>query len=272
MTLASFIDLPALQAKNFRKTLRKYQGTTGSIVATPYKILSREDLEALKSRTWLKDVAAVWATFDAPTKLIWKNNASNIGKTGWILFMSEYSYRRKYALSLPPSANALFQMYGMQIADSAGDQIITAERYDISVTGPIEITFSYKKIETSATGGLPFQVKIYANYFEQGENKQETYTWQAPSGNQSWQQVNFSFGTSGRYYFELITEFMLDNYQASAVIDNLKIEDSIGVVEAEPWHVKAGKDWLFQVRTRKMGWEFNMPFGPPYYQIVYTGA
>lgn len=272
MAQGSYIDVPSLQDKAYKKALRKFQGTKSSIISTPYKLLSREEEKARKTRQWLTEIAAAWKLLDAPTKAIWKSYAANISRSNWVLYVMEYAYRKKYELSIPPSPTELHQMMGLKITNPTGSGTVKAWRYDIVITGPIDVRFSYKKTESAATSGIPFRVYCEAWYMEAGENKSETHTFDAPSGNVDWTQVNFSFGTSGRYYFELIISFELTDYQASVILDNFVVEDNIGELVDEPWHVKSGKTWYYQVKTRKMGWEFSPAIGQPYIEVVYTGS
>lgn len=272
MAIGSYINIPVLQRKAAANAMRKYQGAKSSIIATPYRFLSREQIALRKSRQWMTEVAAAWALLDAPTQAIWKSYAANILRNGWQLFMQEYCYRKKYDLSIPPTPNEYHQMMGLKISNASGSGIVKAWRYDIAVTGPISITFSYYKMQHSATSGLPFQVKAEAFYFNQGENLSESYLFEAPAGDVDWNTINFSFGTAGRYYFELIVSFELNDYDADVILDNFLIEDNIGVVVTEPWHIKAGKEWVYQIRTRKMGWEFAPAIGAPNFEVVYTGS
>lgn len=271
MAIGSFIDLTAEQEKQYSKALRKYQGAKSSIIAKPYKILSREEISARKSRQWLSEIAAAWKLLSSATKLLWKTYAANIHRTGWSLYCQEYAYRKKYGLSYPPSPTELHQMYGLEISNPDGLSLISAERFDISVTGQITISFDYKKIERAEFSGMPFHVFCEAVYFHEGENLSDTYDFQADEGTTDWQHVEFTFGVDNRYYFEHIVSFILDEYNADVVIDNFVISDKIGVVVDEPWHIKAGKSWIYQVRTRKQGWQFNPAPGYPNFLVVYTG-
>lgn len=272
MAVGSYIELDEEQEKSYAKTLKKYQGTQSAIIATPYKFLSREQIAERKSRQWLTEIAAAWALLDAPTKAIWKTYAANIHRTNWSLYCQEYSYRKKYDLSYPPLPTELHQMMGLQLSNPDGTGTVTAKRYDIVVQGEMTVIFSYKKTENAPTGGLPFRVHAIAYYFEEGENKSEEHTFDAPAGNVDWTQISFNLGTAGRYYFEVIVTFELTDYDADVIIDNFKITDDLGDALDEPWHIKAGKEWIYQVKTRKEGWEFAPAIGAPYVQIVYTGS
>lgn len=272
MAVGSYIDLNVTQAAYYAKTLKKFQGTQSSIIATPYKFLSREQIAARRSRQWLTEIAAAWKVLDAPTKATWKTYAANIHRTNWSLYCQEYAYRKKYDLSYPPDPTQHHQMMGLQISNPDGSGTVTAKRYDIAVQGEITVTFSYKKTENAPTGGLPFRVHAIAYYFEQGENKSEESTFDAPSGNVGWTQEDFTFGTADRYYFELIITFELTDYDADVILDNFTIEDELGNALEEPWHIKAGQAWIYQIKTRKEGWEFSPGIGAPYIQIVYTGS
>ena len=271
MALGSYLDLPGAQEKAYKKIAITYQGTKSAIIQTPYRFLSREQIAALKSRTWMKDVAAAWKLLDAATKLLWKTAGAYSTTRGYSLFMSEYSYRRKNLMSLPPTPNQLHQLYGLKIANAGGSAIIKAQRFDIVVTGPITVSFNYNKIQRAVTTGLPFRCHAIAYYMDNGENKYEEYTFDAPTGNVAWVNEEFTFGTSGRYYFELIITFELNNYDADVILDNFLVTDNIGVLVSEPWKLKAGKPWVYQPRTRKMGWEFTPDFDYPEFQIVFTG-
>lgn len=271
MAQGSYIDVPALQEKNYKKALRKYQGTKGSIIATPYKFLSREDLAALKDRSFMKHVAASWKLLDTATKNLWKSAGNYSMTRGYSLFMQDYCFRRKYGLSLPPVPNQLHQMYGLMMSNPEGIEELRAVRTDIAVTGPITVSFNYKKIEHTPTYGQPFKVTADAVYFHQGDNLHEIQTYEANSGNEDWQSVSFTFGQASRYFFELITSFEASYYDADIIIDNFLITDQTGIVVSEPWKVKANKPWLYQVRTRKQGWDFFPTFGYPFNQLVYTG-
>jgi len=271
MAIGSFIDLTAEQAKQYSKSLRKYQGTKSSIIAKPYKILSREEISARKTRQWLSEIAAAWKLLDTGIKFLWKTYAQNIHRTGWALYCQEYAYRKKYGLSYPPLPTELHQMYGLQISNPDGLALVSSERFDISLTGPITISFDFKKIERAETSGMPFHVFCEAVYFENGANLSDTYDFQADPGTLEWEHIEFTYGQNDKYYFEHIVSFIIDEYNADVVIDNFKITDSIGVVVDEPWHIKAGKTWYYQVRTRKQGWQFEPTAGYPNIAVVYTG-
>jgi len=272
MAIGSYIELDVEQEKYYKKTLKKYQGTQSSIIATPYKFLSREQIAARKSRQWMTEISLVWKTYSPELKAIWKLYAQNIHRTGWSLYMQEYCYRKKYELAYPPDPPELHQMMGLKLSNPSGVGIVKAWRYDVVVTGQINVRFTYKKSEVAPTAGLPFRVKAEAFYFFEGQNLSEEYIFDAPAGNVDWAQVDFDFGTASRYYFELIITFELNDYQADVMIDNFVITDNIGILLDEPWHIKAGKYWIYQVKTRKMGWSFTPAIGAPYVEIVYTGS
>jgi len=267
----SYIDTTTQQQKDWAKIIKKWQGTYGTIVTQPHRVVSREEVLALKDRSWMKALAAMWKAFDAPTKLLWKTYGAYSSTTGYGLFMQEYCYRRKFGLSLPPETHQLYQMYGMLISNPDGSGLVQAQRYDIAVEGEITVSVNFKKIEREVTAGEPFTIHAIAYYFEQGENKSDETTIQIAAGNLDWQNEEFTFGTSGRYYFELIVSFILDHYNADVVLDNFVVSDDIGTVVSEPWKVKAGKTWQYQIRTRKQGWEFSPAVGYPYIEIAYTG-
>lgn len=271
MAIGGYIEPDPLQVKDYNKTLKKYQGTKSSIIATPYKFLSREQIAARRSRQWLTEIAAAWKLLDVPTKAIWKLYAANIHRTGWSLYCQEYAYRKKYELSYPPLPTELHQMMGLKISNPTGTGTVKAERYDIAVQGVLNVKINYKKTELAPTGGIPFRVHAEAFYFYQGQNLSEEQTFDAPAGNADWTQINFTFGTASRYYFELIISFELTDYQAEVILDNFIVTDELGVAIEEPWHVKAGQSWLYQIRTRKEGWEFTPGIGAPNIEIVYTG-
>jgi len=111
------------------------------------------------------------------------------------------------------------------MTNPAGVANVQLRRDDADLTGQVTLSFNYKKVEYAPTGGDPFKVEIVLYYFEDGQNKTETHSWQAPPGNVDWASVQETYGTEGRRYFHHVVVFHLDDYDADVYLANILIKD-----------------------------------------------
>jgi phosphopantetheinyl transferase (holo-ACP synthase) len=237
--------------------------------ATRFMHTTRSAKKANKEKTYIPAVRTVWATLDATTKALWKSCSAFMQQTNYQYFTNKYSYCKKNGLDLAITPTVLHQMHGLVLDSPSGSEIVQMTRDDIVLTGQLSFEFAYKKVERDVAPIDPFNLYIEAYYMEDGENKVDTYVWEAPAGNVDWNKVSFSFGTTSRYYFHVICTWTLFYYDAQIQLDNFKISDMYGIAYREAWKVKSGKAWVWQPHYRKAGWEFYPSFAEPFYRVLY---
>ena len=200
-----------------------------------------------KQNTYITVIRAAWAILDVSlanwadtvyawadpvaewgrpaNKALWKTAAAFVKRTNYQLFVKDYSYRLKNGLSLPGSPNVLHQTHGLLMGNWGGVGNVRLQRDDVDLTGQVTVSFNYKKVERAPTPSVPFKFLATLYYFEDGENKMETHTWNAPAGNVDWASVSETFGTANRLYYHLRVIFYLDSYDADVYFANFLIQD-----------------------------------------------
>lgn len=258
--------LPLLQ-----KILRWYDQRMHPTVAGRSPWPTRAGKSRLKGISFFKEIADVWNPLSSAIKDAWASAATECGTYRYRLFTSDYSLRKKAALSLPGTPSDFHQMQGLTFKNPAGAYEVRAIWKTISLTGQITVKFNYKKVENDTPADYSFRVYCKAWYFEDGQNKSETHTWTSPTGNVDWNAIEFSFGTANRYYFEVEFFFQLDHYDAVVDIDNLKIDDKSGEVYYEYFNPKRPLLWDPTLLVRKEGWTFEPSWDPTYLEHMYLG-
>ncbi len=295
------------------KILAHFQNQMYPTWATRFLHLSRSAKKADKEKTYIPGARSIWNTFTAPQKLAWTNAKFVSYRSGYNVFLGDYSYRKKNGLSLPGTADPTHQIYGLRISNFGGLDLVTLERHDIVATGQLSVHFSYKKVErqtitleewadsvatwadaTAMWTGVEtatwadsnidwadisarwaysmagmFSLHVDAYYFEGGENKIDTYDWEAPAGNVNWNEVSFSFGVTSRYYFHVVCTWSLPYYDADVFFDNFYLRDMYGDVNRETFKPNAKKEWIYQPKVRKQGWLFGPAYLEPWFKVVY---
>ncbi len=251
------------------KLLSYFQNQAYPTWATRFFHTTRSAKKADKDKTYIPGARSIWNTFDSAQKLAWTNAKFVSYKSGYNVFLGDYSYRKKNGLSLPGTADPTHQIFGLRISNFGGLDYVTLERHDIVATGQLSVHFSYKKVERDVPALWPFALHIDAYYFEGGENKIDTYDWVAPDGNVNWTEVSFSFGVTSRYYFHVVCTWSLWLYDADVYFDNFYLRDMLGDVNREVFKLTAKKEWLYQPKVRKQGWLFEPEFLEPWFKVVY---
>ena len=232
--------------------------------------LTRAAKAANKEKSYIPGARVVWASFDAPTKALWKSDAAFMEYTGYQYFIAKHSYARKNGLDPNVTPTLLHQMHAFFATNPGGFEEVQWVRDDIVLTGPISVQFMYKQVEYTPAYGDGFTLHIDAYYFDGGENKIDTYDFVAPAGSHDWTSASFSFGQAGRFYFHVVCTWSLDYYDADVFFDNLLIKDQAGDVYREAFWVKAGKSWVYTPHYRKQGWKFYPDFTTLWFDVVYS--
>ncbi len=237
--------------------------------ATRNRQNTRSAKKALKEKTILPKVKPYWDVLSPTEKLAWKNARYGVYRSSYSVFVSDFGYRAKNGLTLPGTASATHQVYGLQMSNFGGIDYVTLERHDIVCTGLLNVHFSYKKIERYEASLWPFGLSVDAYYFESGENKIDTYDWEAPAGNVDWTEVSFSYGKAGRFYFHVVCTFSLWLYDADILFDNFLVSDALGDVCRDVWKLTSKGEWNYQPKVRKQGWLFDPGYVEPFFKVLY---
>jgi hypothetical protein len=271
MAKIPYIIIPPGWQPLIDKILRWYDSQTNPTVTSRMFFGTRKQKAHNSSVSFFKEIASVWNPLDAPTKTAWSDAAAEHGSYGYRFFMADYSYRKKNGLSLPGTANDYHQLQGLTLLNPGGTEEVQAIWRTIAVTGQITISFNFKKVQNDVPVDYSFRVYARASYFEGGENKYEEHTYTSDTGNCDWSNVSFSFGTTGRYYFELEVFLQLDFYDAVVDIDNFKVSDASGEVYYEYFNPKAPLYWDPTLLVRKEGWQFLPEYSDTYFVSRYLG-
>lgn len=254
------------------KILAHFQNQMYPTWATRFLHLERSAVKRNKEKTYIPGARTVWDAFSPAQKLAWTNTKFVSYRSGYNVFLGDYSYRKKNGLSLPGTPDPTHQIYGLQMSCPGGEDFVTLERHDIVAEGSLSVHFSYKKTERFEAALLPFSLHIDAYYFESGENKIDTYDWEAPAGNVAWNEVAFSFGVTNRYYFHVVCTWSLWLYDADVFLDNFYLRDMLGDVNREVWKLSAKKEWIYTPKVRKQGWLFDPGYFEPYFLVTYLDS
>ncbi len=269
MTKVSQMTIPPAYQELLDKILAHFQNQIYPTWATRFFHTTRSAKKADKEKTYIPGAKSVWNGFSAAQKLDWTNAKFVSYRSGYNVFLGDYSYRKKNGLSLPGTADPTHQIFGLKLENFGGLEYVTLERHDIVATGQLSVHFSYKKVERDTPALWPFALHIDAYYFEGGENKIDTYDWVAPDGNVNWTEVSFSFGVTSRYYFHVVCTWSLWLYDADVYFDNFYLRDMYGDVNREVFKLTTKKEWLYQPKVRKQGWLFEPAFVEPWFRVLY---
>ena len=231
--------------------------------------VTRSAKAANAAKTYIPGVRTVWAGFTTAQKAAWKAAVGYTGYSNYQLFTADYSYRKKNNLSLPGTPYTDHQLYGLKMSNPLAASPIRVRLHLKDLVGPLTIAFDYKKQEILPTGGLPFTMNAVAYYFDGGLNIADMTTWAAPSGAVAWTAVTKTFGITGKKYFHLIVEFILDNYNADIFFDNFSVSDGGGPFYLDSFNKKVGQEWDYYPFYRKEGWAFDPAFTVPNFEVVY---
>jgi len=269
MVKVAQMNIPPSFEPLLAKILAYFDQTIYPTWASRYFHNTRSAKAANKAKTYIPGARAVWATYDAATKALWKSAGAFMKLNGWLYFTSKYSYCKKHGLPMDITPDQVKQMYGLKISNPGGMDLVSMERDDIVLTGQVTIAFKYKKVEYSPTLSDPFRLHADLYYFKDGQNLIDSYDWEAPSGSVDWTAISFSFGQTSRYYFHCVITFYLDFYDADVLLDNFLVSDMLGDVTREAWKVKDGKPWAYVPYYRKAGWSFDPFYAEPFFQTEY---
>ncbi len=206
-----------------KKIMRWYDNQQYPIWAPFFKQKTRSAKTRNRQNTLLKTIADLWSALGESTQDDWNTAAEFVNLNGYQLFVKDTSYRIKNGLSFPASPNTKHQTHGLVMKNPGGSEDVYIQRDDKDLIGPVTLSFNYKKVENSLTGGDPFNITVQLWYFEDGENKTENYTYNIGSGNIDWTEFSEEYGTAGRKYFHHRVEIHLENYDAEVYLANFLI-------------------------------------------------
>lgn len=207
------------------KVIRWFNNQTYPVWTVFGSTSPRKRKKVNRSNTFLPTVRLVWHDLSDAERQAWADSADFVERTGYQLFVKDCSYRIKQLMPYPRIPSQYFGMYGLAIKNPGGTEDVRLQRDDVNAVGQVTLSFNYKKVERAVTGGEPFRAVITLWYFEGGENKTETHTWEAPAGNVGWTTVSETYGESGRLYFHHRVVYYLDDYNADVYLANFKITD-----------------------------------------------
>jgi hypothetical protein len=269
MAKINYQNCPSAWLPMLARVLRWFDSHNSAVVSSPNQQKTRKDSYQRSQASFFKTIAASWNPLEVYTKQNWQTAAVYCKKTNYKLFVADFSYRHRTGLSEPGIPNNYHQLWGLTLHNPGGVADVTAIWRTIAVTGPITLKVSISKNENTLPTTTGFQIKAIAYYFEGGENKTEEYIYTAPDGNIDWCWQQFSFGTAGRWYFELEVYFLLNQYDADVTIDNLKIDDTSGELYYEYFNPVRPYDWEPVSLVRKEGWIFEPFWDPMYFEQTF---
>ncbi len=240
--------------------------------ATRYFHQSRKAKKELAEKTYIPKATDYWKELSTEEKAVWKSTRFGLYRSSYSVFFADFSYRNKFGLALPGTANALWQVYGLKMQNPLGieTQFLTYDCKDL--VGPITVAFNYKKNEFSVPTSLSFGVHIDMYYFEDGLIKNETVDYVSGTGTFDWYSFNETIGTPNRKYFHVVIMLYLYYYDAEVFIDNFLVQDRDNDIERECWKVGTDLVWNYAPLYRKEGWDFYPTFGDPFFQVLYLGS
>jgi|SRR3972149_1126464 len=272
MTKVAITTIPPAFQAMLDKTLAHFDNQIYPTWATRFLHTTRSAKRADREKTYIPGAKTIWNAFTGPEKLAWNNAKYGVYRSGYNVFLGDYSYRQKYGLTIPGTPDITHQIYGLQMSNFGGLEYVTLERHDIVVEGPISVHFSYKKIERDVPALWPFALHVDAYYFKGGENLIDSYDWVFPDGNIDWTEVSFSFGVTSRYYFHVVCTFTLWLYDADVFFDNFLVSDNVGDINREAWKLNVKKEWVYTPKVRKQGWLFEPEYVEPWFKVVYLDS
>jgi hypothetical protein len=241
------VNLPPEYKALLEKIIRYFNNFNYPTWATSFLHLTRSAKARNAEKTYLPDIKPLWAALSAETKELWKQSAAFVKRSGYQLFVKDCCYRMKNGLECPRDPSVFFQMFGLKVSNPDGASECRFQRDDVLLTGPITISFNYKKFDYGAyrilqetlgrilleTGDClladsssnSFRFEVTAWYFEAGENKTETLSWESPVGNVDWTAVEESFGTADRLYYHFRIVFYVDYLNMDIYFTDFLIQD-----------------------------------------------
>lgn len=193
MARATYIEIPEPQIDLYYGGLRPADRYVFSRVVRKNVFFSRAKIAGLKLKTFLPQIAILWAGFTSEQKANWKSVDPGAHPNGWRCFVADQSQRIKLGLSGTATPNSYHQnLVGAINIEAPAEETklvqlhpsqywvntrITGKKsmyQPVSVTEllalPLKITLNYKSDLTS-TGAGSF-AKFYAEvrHFYQGQN------------------------------------------------------------------------------------------------------
>lgn len=233
------LNLPPAWVPLIEKILRWYDNQQYPILCPFLPQKPREQAKKVVENSFLSTIKLYWEALTPDEMEAWNTAADFVRRSGYQLFVKDMSYRMKNGLSLPGVPSEAHQTHGLMICNFGGGEEVRLQRDDVVLTGPIEISFYYKKVEYDIPFDKSFWVKAEAWYMEGGENKSEVIEWESPLGNVDWTQVEKTLGVAGRVYFHLRIIFYLDYYDADVYLADILIRD-----QTTSWLVEYNGDTL----------------------------
>lgn len=237
--------------------------------ATRFFHTSRGAKKELAEKTYVPKATDYWKELSSAEKAVWKSTRFQTYLSSYSVFFADFSYRNKFGFTLPGVGNALYQVYGLKMANVGGLEPQLIQYHAKDLVGRLTISFNYKKNEITSAPAYSFGVHVDMYYFEKGliENDSEDYV--SADGNLDWTSFSATMGHAGRKYFHVVITLYLYYYDAEVFIDNFLLEDANDEVERECWKVGTNLVWNYSPLYRKQGWDFYPAFGDPYFKVLY---
>lgn len=189
MGKVSYIDLPPGYEDLYKKGLQPGDRFQFSRVRIKDLFLSRARVKGITIKSLLLSLAPVWASLTEMEKEAWSDAGSQMGLTGWKMFVNDTAARRRAGISGYATPNNIYQsMVGRILVESPATGFLIEQAHPNTyfvlrkVTGtrsqyspvpvsepfglPLEIAISYKSDLTSAGSGAfaKFYCVVYSNY------------------------------------------------------------------------------------------------------------
>ncbi len=255
----------------FEKIFRWFERNGTPIWARRWFQDSRTIKQQKKKQSEFQSAGQSWTDLDGSIKALWNQAAYRVNGyfRGYRLFTSDYIYRKSANLSLPGTPSNLHQLFGLKISNPGGSGNVFARRDDKDIVGQLNIKFSYKKNEITPSGTKAFKVVCTAYHLTQGGYSTDVDTFTADAGDEGWQIINRTFGTTDRKYFHFKIVFTIDGYDAIIHLDNIVLSDKNGEFFRESFNTEAYSYWTPNMLYRKRDWVFNPAYIKTYFNHEY---
>jgi len=264
-------SIPAEYEELWNKIMRHFERYGVPIWCRNWFQNTRRGDRQRAAATRIPTVADAWNALSEAQKTGW-NDAANViwnYKRGYRLFVADSIYREILKLSVPGASSLLHQLLCVKMSNAGGSDKVSMRRDDKDLVGQLTLKFSYKKDEKTPSGVYAFKVKTTAYYLGQGNILSDIDEFSAPAGNVAWNQISRTIGTVDRQYFHVEIVLSIDNYDAEIFIDNIFLDDKIGLAFQESFFTARYGEWEPTPLWRKRYWVFTPSYSTPFFEFVY---
>lgn len=164
MANLTYQDINPADEQQFFKGLTPQSQFLYSRMKKKTGIFSRKKIKALSARSFLPQIATLWAGLNGTEKALWTTCGAYSGLNGWRAFVAETSIRLKLALSVPNTPVITHQAWiGHLSIGGSATQIKIAQYHPASYWVHRKVTGKkglYQPVLVSETMYLPLQIGI----------------------------------------------------------------------------------------------------------------